>query len=63
MLLWCGEGEDRLLLFLRVADVTDSVQIGPRDDVRVVVVVNVHVVIAVAAEVDDVLIVFAVVVS
>jgi hypothetical protein len=56
-------GEDRLLLFLRVADVTDSVQIGSRDDVRVVVVAHVHVIIAVAAEVDDVLIVFGVVVS
>ena len=57
-------GEDRLLLFLRIADVTDSLQLGPRDDVRVVVVVvhvHVHVVIAVAAEVDDVLIVLAVV--
>jgi hypothetical protein len=45
--------------------VTDSLQLGPRDDVRVVVVVvvhvHVHVVIAVAAEVDDVLIVLAVV--
>jgi hypothetical protein len=54
-------GEDRLLLFLRIADVTDSLQVGPRDDVRVVVVVVVHVIIAVAAEVDDVLIVLAVV--
>ena len=56
-------GEDRLLLFLRIADVTDSLQVGPRDDVRVVVVVHVHVhvIIAVAAEVDDVLIVLAVV--
>jgi hypothetical protein len=54
-------GEDRLLLFLRIADVTDSLQVGPRDDVRVVVlVVVVHVIIA-AAEVDDVVIVLAVV--
>ena len=58
-------GEDQLLLFLRIADVTDSVQVGPRDDVLVVVVVvvHVHVIIAVAAEVDEVLIVFAVVTS
>ena len=56
-------GEDRLLLFLRIADVTDSVQVWPRDDVRVVVVVHVHVIITVAAEVDDVLIVFAVLTS
>jgi hypothetical protein len=57
-------GEDRLLLFLRIADVTDSLQVGPRHDVRVVVVVlhvHVHVIIIAAAEVDDVLIVLAVV--